>query len=401
MDPLCSAETSRVRRNQSHSARRNRVKDDWRRCLLGTGPRAAQDGQRATAGHHAVRLSSCLTRTKGVCRLSSVKMSGTKRKSGFQITSVTSDSVHLTSPINQSSPRETLPNQSGHSSSISPQGSSSQPTTPSSKKKYISHDALGQRASSPSRFRLVRLTEGGASSSGRGSYRRGRWTCKEFKEQFEGAGMRWMMDSLRNAHSLDSLDIMDLEKGGVTPQYTSCPLALPSRGIKGVGLVSPSGPPSPTQPETNHLVKDKEPIRGPSLEPAPTTAPPRPQNFPLPLRPYAGTPGQPSFRMSQSLPGSPPTGRCRPSLMSLHPPSASSLDQTVFIQQEDSRPASPAIDSKIQQAMDLTKSHLMVAVREEVELLKEHIRDLQEKNQQLERENHVLRALTRHYYPEK
>uniref|UniRef100_A0A4W6BT14 Uncharacterized protein n=1 Tax=Lates calcarifer TaxID=8187 RepID=A0A4W6BT14_LATCA len=31
--------------------------------------------------------------------------------------------------------------------------------------------------------------------------------------------------------------------------------------------------------------------------------------------------------------------------------------------------------------------HLMLAVREEVELLREQIRDLQEKNQQLEREN--------------
>uniref|UniRef100_A0A4W6CSE8 Uncharacterized protein n=1 Tax=Lates calcarifer TaxID=8187 RepID=A0A4W6CSE8_LATCA len=34
--------------------------------------------------------------------------------------------------------------------------------------------------------------------------------------------------------------------------------------------------------------------------------------------------------------------------------------------------------------------HLMLAVREEVELLREQIRDLQEKNQQLERENSVV-----------
>lgn len=53
-----------------------------------------------------------------------------------------------------------------------------------------------------------------------------------------------------------------------------------------------------------------------------------------------------------------------------------------------------AIDNKIEQAMDLVKSHLMLAVREEVELLREQIRELQEKNQHLERENHILRTLT-------
>jgi len=51
-----------------------------------------------------------------------------------------------------------------------------------------------------------------------------------------------------------------------------------------------------------------------------------------------------------------------------------------------------AIDNKIEQAMDLVKSHLMFAVREEVELLKEQIRELIERNQQLEYENAFLRS---------
>uniref|UniRef100_A0A8P4KBD0 Uncharacterized protein n=1 Tax=Dicentrarchus labrax TaxID=13489 RepID=A0A8P4KBD0_DICLA len=50
---------------------------------------------------------------------------------------------------------------------------------------------------------------------------------------------------------------------------------------------------------------------------------------------------------------------------------------------------------------DLVKSHLMLAVREEVELLKEQIRELQERNQQLERENHILRTLTHNIHTEK
>lgn len=41
---------------------------------------------------------------------------------------------------------------------------------------------------------------------------------------------------------------------------------------------------------------------------------------------------------------------------------------------------------------DLVKSHLMFAVREEVEVLKEQIKELLEKNSQLEYENSILKA---------
>jgi len=50
-----------------------------------------------------------------------------------------------------------------------------------------------------------------------------------------------------------------------------------------------------------------------------------------------------------------------------------------------------AIDNKIEQAMDLVKSHLMFAVREEVEVLKEKITELMERINQLEYENTVLK----------
>lgn len=43
--------------------------------------------------------------------------------------------------------------------------------------------------------------------------------------------------------------------------------------------------------------------------------------------------------------------------------------------------------------MDLVKNHLMYAVREEVEILKEQIKELAEKNNQLERENYLLKNL--------
>lgn len=62
---------------------------------------------------------------------------------------------------------------------------------------------------------------------------------------------------------------------------------------------------------------------------------------------------------------------------------------------EDSSKTNPvvnAIDNKIEQAMDLVKSHLMYTVREEVEVLKEKIAELMERIQQLESENNFLRS---------
>lgn len=66
----------------------------------------------------------------------------------------------------------------------------------------------------------------------------------------------------------------------------------------------------------------------------------------------------------------------------------------VFIQSTSGKcgASTVAIDNKIEQAMDLVKSHLMFAVREEVEVLKEQIKELLEKNSQLEYEINILKA---------
>uniref|UniRef100_A0AAQ5ZUR4 TSC22 domain family, member 4 n=1 Tax=Amphiprion ocellaris TaxID=80972 RepID=A0AAQ5ZUR4_AMPOC len=259
-------------------------------------------------------------------------MSGGKKRSGFQITSVTSD-LHQ-SPAGQSSPSMVLSVlQSDTSSSCSPQGSSSQPTTPSLKRKYVSHDAAGQGAGSSSRFRVVRLAVGGAGGGGRGeSYRRGRWTCMEFLERQERAGFRRVMDSMRHAHSLESLEMIgrDRDRGGVHSQDTAHLLVQPMRGVEGAVI-------------PDHL------------------------SVCLSL-------------ICLSL-------ICLSVCLSVS-------DLSVSLSCSSSSNSLIAIDNKIEQAMDLVKSHLMLAVREEVELLREQIRDLQEKNQQLERENHILRALT-------
>ncbi|CAH0550244.1 unnamed protein product [Brassicogethes aeneus] len=82
--------------------------------------------------------------------------------------------------------------------------------------------------------------------------------------------------------------------------------------------------------------------------------------------------------------------------------SLANLDQTEAVAEPISSAAEPtetqtnpvvnAIDNKIEQAMDLVKSHLMYTVREEVEVLKEKISELMEKIQQLETENNQLKS---------
>jgi len=75
------------------------------------------------------------------------------------------------------------------------------------------------------------------------------------------------------------------------------------------------------------------------------------------------------------------------------PALAAAVEDLQSPQEEDQGGSSTvAIDNKIEQAMDLVKSHLMFAVREEVEVLKEQIAELIERNNQLEYENGILRA---------
>lgn len=57
----------------------------------------------------------------------------------------------------------------------------------------------------------------------------------------------------------------------------------------------------------------------------------------------------------------------------------------------DNTAGNVALDNKIEQAMDLVKSHLMFAVREEVDILKEQIKSLVARNSLLEHENAILR----------
>ncbi|XP_029943293.1 TSC22 domain family protein 4-like [Salarias fasciatus] len=317
-------------------------------------------------------------------------MSFGKRSSGFQITSVASD-------VSQSQAGLFTPSLVLNllQSDSCLQGSSSQPNSPSLKRKYSSHDAPG------SRFRVVRLAVGSASGGVRDeSYHRGRWKCLDLKERQEGTGFRQVMDSMRHAHSLESLEMIGCNrlKGRVLSQETAHLSAHQKSGLEGTGLILDSGPPSPNHQDPVHVraLDCMEPMTAQGLQANPPP-PPRPRHAPPPLCLDVDPAGRSILRLSRSQASSPSAGPHHPTGTPIQIPAAFSLDQTIFSLpggNSGSCNSLLSIDTKVEQAMDLVKNHLMLAVREEVELLRERIRELQEKNQELERENHILRALT-------
>lgn len=198
-------------------------------------------------------------------------MSGSKKRSGFQITSVTSDFSHTPGKLAPASALLSIV-QAAVSS-----GSSSQPTTPTPKRKLISNDTSGNGAGC-SRFRVVRLAVGGAGSNRRGEpYCRGRWTCTDFLELKEGTRFKRLMDTMRHAHSLDSLEMIGREpESGRDSAHRH---TNPVRGRDGPGLNLHSGPPSPThqEPISLNLLHSREETDSPPR-------PPRPRILPSPLR---------------------------------------------------------------------------------------------------------------------
>ncbi|KAK1875995.1 TSC22 domain family protein 4 [Dissostichus eleginoides] len=209
-------------------------------------------------------------------------MSGGKKRSGFQIT------------------KKLLP-----------------ATTPSLKRKHVSHDAAGQGGGA-SRFRVVRLVLGGAGGRGQ-PYRRGRWTCTDIQERQEGAGLRCVMDTMRHAHSLESLEMIgrDVDRGTVYSQDTAHLLARPIRGHEGAGLVHRSRPPSPTHQEPK---RDPQALSFTCLS---LTC----------LSLTCLSLCQSVLRLSHSQPSSPPVGPYHPA----QTPSVFCLDRTMFDLPGDAR----------------------------------------------------------------
>ncbi|XP_068129985.1 TSC22 domain family protein 4-like [Hyperolius riggenbachi] len=251
-------------------------------------------------------------------------MSLGKKRSGFQITSVTSD-YQPTSPLSPISPNVL--------------DRSTSPTPPN-----------GPRSPPTSRFRLVRLDQ--APLGGGRRYQRGRWTCVDFYQLDVGGQHR-----AGAGHSLDS----GLPRAApVLP-----PLLLsPGAGTKGQQAPRSQGAPVLTGVSETDMTTQLSP----------------------PLQP----PSPIIIIHNENRRSRPMSDVFNERLL---------LAQSVFGMGDESDQDSAtnsnmgAIDNKIEQAMDLVKTHLLFAVREEVEALKEQIKELSERNSLLERENGLLRTL--------
>ncbi|XP_036448168.1 mucin-5AC [Colossoma macropomum] len=220
-------------------------------------------------------------------------MSGGKKRSGFQITSVTSDYNQTVgessgpkvpvspetaaSPLmsngaqkdsgDQATPTTAMLNGPSFSHTLSPTLQTyqtlSQPSTPVTMRKQSSLDQTGAGGGA-SRFRVVRLGQGLGEP-----YKRGRWTCVDVMErEAEERGLRRVIDSMRHAHSLESLETVGLG-GAEGPVGGAVLKPLGVRGLRAGHMVhsqgtthqlagyrvdaAHSGPPSPTHTPTYHF----------------------------------------------------------------------------------------------------------------------------------------------------
>uniref|UniRef100_A0A671M756 TSC22 domain family protein 4-like n=1 Tax=Sinocyclocheilus anshuiensis TaxID=1608454 RepID=A0A671M756_9TELE len=268
-------------------------------------------------------------------------MSGGKKRSGFQITSVTLDynqgsgeshpaellspgtqratppsarnPAHGRSPRSQTaSPTQILSNGLSlrHNPTLQTQQSSSQPATPITARKQSSLDGA-------SRFRVVRLDQGPGEP-----YKRGRWTCVDVMErEAEECGLRRVIDSMRHAHSLESLETVGL--GGAEGAVVGA--RLKPLGVQAGHMVHSQG--------TTHLLTQCRTDSAHSGPPSPTHDTPRMRNIHAPLRLDMDAVGK--LRTTRSQPASPGPHPSRdshfyPSLTPIQTPSALALAQSML-----------------------------------------------------------------------
>ncbi|XP_062840625.1 TSC22 domain family protein 4 [Anolis carolinensis] len=368
---------------------------------------------------------------------------GGRKKSGFQITSVTSDYEQKEGRADpKAGPAEAEGDgglrANGGNNGVARNGPSA-PTSP------LTAPPFAPSLVSGSRFRVVKLDPGPGEP-----YKRGRWTCRDFYDPeaephhphpFVGR----LAEAGRHPQSLDSrLEVAGLlahPQGPFSPQpqrrgvvgvggaYATLqsqlvlPPATSGHQARSVGgglpvLVRPHRtPPSPASLRSPLAVVPKEAGDPGTLGVASVGAPAVPtlvvEEHLLPksvaqlIQRETDERRKVSPRQSRSRPSSPapplfrdasPNRRTSDPFGSSSPSSARfSLAQSMFgIDSDDDSGTNSsmiAIDNKIEQAMDLVKSHLMFAVREEVEVLREQIKELSERNALLEQENALLRSL--------
>ncbi|XP_060635787.2 TSC22 domain family protein 4 [Anolis sagrei] len=360
---------------------------------------------------------------------------GGKKKSGFQITSVTSDYEQKegradAAKVGTEAEGDAGPRANGGNGGAARNGPTA-PTSPLTAPSLVSG----------SRFRVVKLDPGPGEP-----YKRGRWTCRDFYDaeaeshpQHPFVGR--LAEAGRHPQSLDSrLEVAGLlthPQGPFSPQPQrrgggfggACaglhsqlvlPPATSSHQARSLGgglpvMVRPHRtPPSPVSLRSPLASVPKEAGDPGTLSVGAPTVPTLvveehllPKSVSKLIQRETDERRKVSPRQSRSRPSSPapplfrdgsPNRRTSDPFGSSSPSSARfSLAHSMFgIDSDDDSGTNSsmiAIDNKIEQAMDLVKSHLMFAVREEVEVLREQIKELSERNALLEQENALLRSL--------
>lgn len=194
-----------------------------------------------------------------------------------------------------------------------------------------------------------------------GVFTRGRWKCRDYRED----------DHSDRDHILDFTDIRERETTG------------------DAGSVAEKAPSNEraVESKSSHDVKESSTIVVTSIAPAPST--PQRANTPREATERAmrdlerGHPGKIFSLDSEAM--APTQGKAAEGSTSPAdepPPGNGAIVPT---------PNVVAIDNKIEQAMDLVKTHLTFAVREEVEVLRQTIAELEQRVANLESENQLLR----------
>uniref|UniRef100_A0A3B4A3D3 TSC22 domain family member 2 n=1 Tax=Periophthalmus magnuspinnatus TaxID=409849 RepID=A0A3B4A3D3_9GOBI len=301
-----------------------------------------------------------------------------KKKSCFQITSVTQQQAGLSA-----GPPIASQQQAGLVSLNTSQTVSSPAPA-----------ASGSTVSCTSRFRVIKLDHGTGEP-----FRRGRWTCTEFYDKEPEGSVGKSGDSIRHASTtLDSTGERDSGLGHTVGSAADTTVSsariisvetLPTQSYIAAGQPPLHGAsPSSIQNVPANAVSSSVPSTMPTAVPsASSAAMPNVTSSVLPPAPFktAVVQGIPAAGLGQVevMSGRKSEGPHVPGKETVKPLMTDALQLST-----------PTVNSLFGiHIPDLVKSHLMYAVREEVEVLKEQIKELFERNSVLERENAVLKSL--------
>lgn len=222
-----------------------------------------------------------------------------------------------------------------------------------------------------------------------GVFTRGRWKCRDYREDDHTDSRDQILDftDIRE-REVDGANVVEKTSSNgksaeakIAPSDvpTNDPISSPVRESSTIVVTSIAPAPSTPQHHTHHVEATEQAIR--ELERG------------NPSRVAGTRPMSSSHSLSSSALTMATSAQAIVAQGALVGGVSSTEDETLTTGSAASlsAPNVVAIDNKIEQAMDLVKTHLTFAVREEVEVLRQTIAELEQRVSSLESENHLLR----------